>query len=218
MKFIQIEENVWGCIVSNGAFYLLKDNDGKIVFVDTGLRQFSKYRINKCLNTIGKEYKDIKSILLTHADGDHVGGLVHILRRCNPVIFASEETCSYLLHREMPEHYGRLNGLLRVIYFYSVPSIKIENIVTDNDYIDYCGGIHVYSTPGHCDGHLSFYLQKKSILFSGDLIVEKDGRVAPSPSIIAADSKKLQQSYEKMVSLNPKVICTGHSGKIVFGC
>lgn len=69
----------------------------------------------------------------------------------------------------------------------------------------------VIHTPGHTPGHCVFYWEKQGLLFSGDIDLTSFG---PWYGNINSDITQLITSIEKVIDLNPRVICSGHKGVI----
>src|SRR5574339_738864 len=73
-------------IVANS--YLIVDQEGLTV-IDTGLPRSEK-KILSYVASLGKQTKDIKRIILTHADLDHFGGLAALKRATGARTYASQ--------------------------------------------------------------------------------------------------------------------------------
>jgi len=69
----------------------------------------------------------------------------------------------------------------------------------------------VIYTPGHTPGHCVFYWEKESLLFSGDIDLTSFG---PWYGNVNSDITQLINSIERLIDLNPRVICSGHKGVI----
>ena len=69
----------------------------------------------------------------------------------------------------------------------------------------------VIHTPGHTPGHCVFYWEKQGMLFSGDIDLTSFG---PWYGNINSDITQLITSIEKLINLNPRVVCSGHKGVI----
>jgi ribonuclease/clavin/mitogillin len=69
----------------------------------------------------------------------------------------------------------------------------------------------VMHTPGHTPGHCVFYWEEQGILFSGDIDLTSFG---PWYGNINSDITQLITSIERMISLNPRLIYSGHKGVI----
>ncbi|MBI5715226.1 MAG: MBL fold metallo-hydrolase, partial [Chloroflexi bacterium] len=68
---MQITPNLHCIPLSIVNAFLIVEDDG-LTLVDTGLPKNEK-KILKYIEEIGRKPNDLKRILLTHADGDHVG-------------------------------------------------------------------------------------------------------------------------------------------------
>src|SRR3972149_4155604 len=68
-------------------FYLIVDGDG-LTLIDTGLPG-NDQRILKTITGIGRKPEDLKRIVITHADGDHVGSLAALQAVTGARVYAS---------------------------------------------------------------------------------------------------------------------------------
>ena len=194
--------------------YLLVDHDG-LTLIDTGLK--SNYRnIVQGIRAIGSQVNDLKNVLITHADLDHYGALGSFKQNSNVT------SCTSQLEAEAIEA-GRSSRVLKFnrnihnIIFQMIepvamraPTAKIDRILSPGDQLDIAGGMLVIDSKGHTPGHLSFYLPKQNILFSGDTIFLKKGKLIPSYGINCWDEGCAIESLEQQLKLSPRLICGGH--------
>jgi glyoxylase-like metal-dependent hydrolase (beta-lactamase superfamily II) len=137
-----------------GGAYFVKTNDGYIM-IDAGL---NIKNIENSLKKANINTNDVKCILLTHSDGDHVAGLT-LFPKAN--IYMSKD--------ELP----MINGTIRKSFFgyNSLPDgINTDEIITlSNGQELLLNGtkINCISAPGHTTG-LMMYLVDARYLFSGD--------------------------------------------------
>lgn len=73
--------------------YLIKGDNSLIT--DTGLPGLTK-KILKEINTLGVNEKDLKSILITHHDIDHIGNAKKIQDLTGAKLWASKEDAPYI--------------------------------------------------------------------------------------------------------------------------
>ncbi len=67
--------------------------------------------------------------------------------------------------------------------------------------------LQVFHTPGHTEGHLSFFFPEEEILFTGDYCLTKAGPWYGDPETSIDD---FISSVERLVSFNPSILVTGH--------
>lgn len=57
------------------------------------------------------------------------------------------------------------------------PPVRVDREVRDGDVLDFAGGAHVISTPGHTDGSIALHLPEHGVLLTGDIAAEYEGEV-----------------------------------------
>jgi glyoxylase-like metal-dependent hydrolase (beta-lactamase superfamily II) len=96
---MKINDNVYSLdFAAHSHVFLIKEHDG-FTMIDTGF----KTDINKIiaeLHSFAIGERDIKRILLTHGDVDHVGNLKNILGRLNCPVYADNEEIPYLAKKK----------------------------------------------------------------------------------------------------------------------
>ncbi len=175
----------------------------KIILVDTGRPGQGKGILNG-LKSMGIEPHDVKHILITHHDVDHVGSLAFLEQATGAKIWASKEDIPYI-YGEKSRH-----GIKKLISYI----MRVKNPGNINPYPEdgKIMDIEVISTPGHTPGHVC--LLYKDVLFIGDLFRTSNGKVSPMRSFMNWDDSILKQSIAKMDTYNFKYICPAHGGPI----
>ena len=157
--------------------------------------------------------KDIKDILITHQDTDHVGAI----EKGSDGLFSESTIYIGRIENEYLEHRKR-----RKVFWglYKLPRVHIDNkkVLIDEGQEFYIENIKVeaFLVPGHTWGHL-VYLIDDAYLFTGDTIwLGADGgyaflnTLAEDRNLQMKSLKKLEEILRKR-NLNLKII-TGHTG------
>ena len=193
--------------VANIYFYT---KDGHTIMIDAG---YNYDRLAEKMQWIGINSKDIKEILVTHQDTDHVGaieqGSDELFR--DATIYIGNVENEYLEGRKHRKVFWGLTTLPQVI-------INNPKILVEDGQIFYIGNIKIeaFLVPGHTWGHL-VYLVDDCYLFTGDTIwLGADGGYA-FLNTLAEDRKlqcqSLQRLKEILVKRNLQLkIITGHTG------
>ena len=204
-----IDERV-SCIreyVANIYFYT---KDGQTIMIDAG---YNYDRLAEKMQWLDISPKDIKDILITHQDTDHVGAI---------------EKGSNELFKEATIYIGRIENeylegkRTRKVFWglHKLPKVQIDNkkVLIDDGQVFYIGNIKIEAilVPGHTWGHL-VYLIDDAYLFTGDTIwFGADGGYAFLNNL--AEVRKLQvkslKRLEEIIrgkNLKLKII-TGHTG------
>ena len=201
-----IDERV-SCIreyVANIYFYT---KDGHTIMIDAG---YNYDRLAEKMQWLKINPKEIKEILVTHQDTDHVGAIEKGSDELfsDATIYIGKVENEYLEGRKHRKVFWGLTTLPQVI-------IKNPKILVEDGQIFYIGNIKIeaFLVPGHTWGHL-VYLVDDCYLFTGDTLwLGADGGYAFLNTL--AEDRKLQcQSLQRLKekrNLQLKII-TGHTG------
>jgi len=168
-------------------------SDDGVLLVDSGLDNCA-LEVKKLLKDLGGE--EIKYILNTHSDGDHILG--------NPIlgkdaIIIAHENC----REEMQNDNRYTNELLPTLTFKDELTIHFGSEV-----------IHLISMPCHTNGDVIVHFKKANILYVGDIIFSYSfPTIHPEKK---GNLDKLVQTYkdlQKMFPIETKVI-VGHGEDI----
>lgn len=197
--------------------YLIVDADG-LTLIDTGLPRNEK-TILAYVASLGRSARDVKRIILTHSDVDHVGSLAALHKLTGARTYASKiEADAIALGKPsripgMPVDASpimRLRLLLRRFLLKATP-FQVAEILTDGQVLPALGGLRVVETPGHTPGHISLFAPAEGILFCGDSMVTYDNNIDDEPRPAATwDQTIAQASIVRQSLLGAHIVCSGH--------
>ncbi len=176
----------------------------KPVLIDTGMSFAGKHMWRE-LDTLG--FSDIRHILLTHHDVDHIGNAARWQTETGAAVHASAEDIPFITGEQPRHSFKRYIGkLMRV----SVP----QNLQPFDSNAS-INGIQVIPTPGHTPGHVCFLY--KDVLFAGDLLENKKRALVPYPAPWDWDYKMMLQSVEAIAAYPFTWVCPAHGKPIRRG-
>lgn len=206
---LELTENAWQVDFPGVNAYLL-DDDGTLTLVDGG----TPWGVSKLAREIEEtEYAltDIERILLTHYDIDHVGGLVRL--GIDAPVYVGMPDGAFLTGRKQPPLTNPKGILQRVLGpFMRGHDLSIE-AVEDGDEI---GSFTAYHTPGHTPGHMAYLSESLSLGFVGDLIIEREGELVPSPWYLSYDAKRVTESIRDLADRQPAIETIGFGHGVPF--
>lgn len=205
----RIDERV-SCVreyVANIFFYT---KNGRTIMIDAG---YNYPRIKEKIEWLGVCAGDVKEILVTHQDTDHVGAVEEDSDGLfsSATLYVGEKENLYLTGEKRRKVFWGI---------YTLPQVKIPNkkiLVKENE-VFYIGDIKIEAIPvfGHTLGHLAYLIDDK-YLFTGDAIwLGADGGYS-FLNVLAHDNKlgkaSLAALKENLLKRNLRpVIITGHTG------
>jgi len=189
--------------------YLIVESEG-LVLIDAGMPRRASLVLDK-IQELNRQPGDLKHILITHADMDHAGSLAAIQAATGATVHAGAATAALLTQGKSPKHMPWLIQFIldTFIRYKSVSSAHIQEF-KDGDVLPFLGGLAVLASPGHTMDHHSFYSATAGILFAGDALNTRDGRIQPTPPRITADETAATRSAIRLLELAPALLACGH--------
>ncbi len=193
--------------------YMIRDED-RFTMIDAGLRLDAGKIIRFLVNNIQDPGK-LTQILITHADGDHFGGVNAIISKYPNVRVRASRIESGSIKKGVSSRKIQAKGCLGIIFslgsslFRSDPTPCIGDLEPEME-LPVLGGLRVLDTSGHTPGHISFFLLKHRILFAGDSILVHGEKLVPSTGANTWDMEKAKMAFDEQMALDPLIIAGGH--------
>jgi glyoxylase-like metal-dependent hydrolase (beta-lactamase superfamily II) len=194
--------------------FILVDEDG-LTLIDAGMPGSEK-KILGYLPDLGKNASDVKRIVLTHSDIDHVGGLAALAGASKARTYASGIEAEAIAVGK-PSRQIQASGfsLRRMLFallspFFKAKPFKVDEILTEGQILPVLGGLRVVETPGHTPGHISLYAEKATVLFCGDSMVSDESRLHDSRPEVTWNADQARESVRKQANLGATIVCSGH--------
>lgn len=197
---------------------LVVDTERGLTLVDTGMPGQAD-AIEAALAAEGFSLRDVRRIVLTHQDVDHIGSLAELKARTGAEAIAHNADAPYIEGKERlikspsPERLAE-NPAVKAVYD-AVGFAAIDRTVEDGDLLDVAGGVRVIFTPGHTPGHLCLFLERTKALIAGDALVSAEGNLQGPSEGATPDMATAKASVQKLAAL-PEVsaIVTYHGGLV----
>ena len=198
--------------------YLLIDPDG-LTLIDAGLPG-SHRKILRYLAGLGYAPTDLKRILITHADYDHVGGLAPLKKATGARVYASPVEAHAMAERRASRPVKPRRLVTRLLFglmarFFKPARIQTDELLSDGQILPLLGGLRVIETLGHTPGHISLFAPSAGILFCGDSIVSREDGLHGSSGANNWDQAKSNESVRRQAALGARIVCSGH-GQVVM--
>lgn len=130
-------------------------------------------------------------VLVTHAHGDHIGGVEAIRRRWPAVLFA-----------KFPDPVRDARYPIT-----NWRALKDEDVVRAGD-----GILEVIHTPGHAPDHVCFFEPNSAAMFGGDLLM--NGGTITIPVSSGGNLTQYLRSLRRVLALKPRRVLPGHGDEI----
>ncbi len=190
-----------------GHCYIVVDNE--LTLIDTGMPHKTKKILRYITNELQRTPSDLKTIILTHCDIDHIGNALELRNLTGAKIAAHPQDAEVIAGKK-----ARITprGGMRILFkllgsFMRVNPFQVDILINDNDSIS---GFTVFHMPGHTQGSIALYDSKRKVLFIGDTLGCRDGIVQGPSKSVTMDMKQAYRSIEKLKGLDFNVLLSGH--------
>lgn len=201
--------------------YLIEDERG-VTLIDAGIPGQWDDLIAE-LNAIGRPLEDIRGVILTHADSDHVGFAERLRQEAGATIYVHEADAAQArgeVKKKNPS-WGRVKiGPLFSFLWYagrrggmSVNPIKEVTTLSDGEILDLPGDPRIIHTPGHSPGSIAVHSPVVDALFVGDAMTTRHvltGAEGPQPAPFTLDASSALASLERWSDVNARWVLPGH--------
>jgi glyoxylase-like metal-dependent hydrolase (beta-lactamase superfamily II) len=204
-----IAPGLYGLIGGAVNVFVLEDGESGLTVIDAGLPG-NTGRVVELIHALGHSPQDVRHILITHSDTDHVGGLKALVDATGATVYASDESAGYLQHRASPPHLPMPPRLIAAVTNWFVRrAVTVDHCVSDGETLPIAGGIQVIATPGHTPDHMCYYWERERVLFAGDLLNNRSS-LTLTPDRITWKMATAHASARRVLQLDPALICMGH--------
>lgn len=202
------------------AAYLVVADDG-ITVVDAGLPGHWK-DLTRELRAIGRTVDDIRGVVLTHGDSDHLGFAERLRRDHGVPVYVHEADAERARTGEKPKTAA---GPLRIgptmgFFAYAlrkraVPTVYVSEVVEvcDGDVLDLPGSPVIVGMPGHSPGSIAVHVPLADAVFVGDALTTRHvltGREGLQPAPFTDDAAEASASLDRLAGLQASWVLPGH--------
>lgn len=196
----------------------------ELTLVDTGYPNFLPFIENEILKN-GYDMKNLKNIIITHYDIDHIGSLYDFKERYPHInLIASEVEAKYISGEMKSERLVQAEEMLEnmpiqeiefgkwfIQQLKNLKHVSIDEKVHDGDWIldNEC---RVVATPGHTSGHISLYFPRLKTVIAGDAAVIENHELLVANPHFCLNVEKAEQSLIKIKDLRAESYYCYHGG------
>ena len=195
---------------------LIVDEQNGNTLVDAGLPDHME-AISSALVEAGIGVRDLRRIIFTHQDLDHVGSGAALVRQSGARVLADSGDAPYIegslrLLKPSPEMLEQRPQMRKILE--GLEPVGIDEYVENGTRLALAGGTKVISTTGHTPGHISLYLERSKVLIAGDALRAERGSLnGPNPSM-TLEMRTALQSMRRLADLEIDTIVCYHGGVV----
>ena len=173
---------------------------GETFLIDTGFSRKAK-PILRTFRDARVPLTQVRKVLLTHHHIDHMGGAAYLQQQSRAPVGCHPEDAPYVDGR------ARAPMPLLMRLFVRVHPAPVATLLKDGDQV---GALRVVHAPGHTPGEVVFYEPARKVLFSGDAVVERKGKLTLPAPRVASNIAQAVDSLRLLRALEIDLLLPGH--------
>jgi glyoxylase-like metal-dependent hydrolase (beta-lactamase superfamily II) len=201
--------------------YLVEDA-GQITIIDAGLPGQWRELLDE-LGRMGRSLDDVRALLLTHGDTDHIGFAARLHRERGVPIYVHTLDAGRARGEIKKATTGwgpmKLRPLAGFIVYSAprgglrVPPVQELETIEAGATLDVPGAPRVIAMPGHTPGSVAYHLPTLDAVCVGDAMTTRSvltGAAGPGPAPFTLDPAQASVSIEQLATLDARWVLPGH--------
>jgi glyoxylase-like metal-dependent hydrolase (beta-lactamase superfamily II) len=201
--------------------YLIVDTDG-VTIIDAGLPGYWKLLTSE-LASIGKTLDDVRGLVLTHGDTDHIGFAARLNAEKGIAAYVHPADADRARLRVKKPNSGwgpmKIGPLARFLWYSArhgglrIPPAEHLQTLTPGEALDLPGAPRVIHTPGHTPGSVAVHVPSVDALFLGDAMTTRNvltGATGPKPAPFTLEPAQAIKSLAAVEAVDATWVLPGH--------
>lgn len=183
-----------------------------ITLIDAGLAGSSR-PLARALSGHDRSLRDVGRVICTHGHPDHAGGAAELATTGTEVLIHPADAAGMATgFRDLVARPSRSR-----LFAAMTPVPPATTDIVDGDVLDVLGGLEVIHTAGHTPGSVCLWAPRDGLLFVGDVLQRRFGRVVFASSLYSDDVRAARRSVQRLAGLDVKTIVFGHYPPVDVG-
>ena len=184
----------------------------RVTLIDAGLPGSSRL-LGRALAAHGHGLGDVERVICTHGHPDHAGGAAELAAGGTEILLhaADAEALSTGL-RDALRHPSRGRFFAAM-----TPEPPSTTPIADGDVLPVLGGLEVIHTPGHTPGSVCLWAPRDGLLFVGDVLQYRFGRIGFASRLYSDDHAAARRSVQRLADLDVRTVVFGHYPPLTVG-
>ncbi|HET9779422.1 MAG TPA: MBL fold metallo-hydrolase, partial [Propionibacteriaceae bacterium] len=201
--------------------YLVEDAAG-VTIVDAGLPGHWR-ELERELTQLGRSLDEVRGIVLTHGDTDHIGFAERLRQQKGIVVHVHELDAARARGEVKKPNAGwrriKVRPLLKFLLYSArrgglrIPPVREVTTFAEGEVLDLPGSPRIIHVPGHTPGSVAVHVPAVNALFVGDAMTTGDvltGEIGPRPAPFTLDPEAALASLAKLEAIPATWVLPGH--------
>jgi glyoxylase-like metal-dependent hydrolase (beta-lactamase superfamily II) len=200
---LEIAPNVFEIRLQRVRAHLIAEET--LTLIDTGLRG-SSAPIDRAIAAIGRSPSELRRVVCTHGHFDHAGGAAEL---------GARDGVEVLIHgADLANLPTTLANVVRQpsrrLFVALTPPVPHATELRDGDVLPVLSGLRVVHVPGHTPGSICLYAPGPRLVFVGDALQARLGRVGFASRLYSDDWLGARASVKRLAELDVETIVFSH--------
>jgi glyoxylase-like metal-dependent hydrolase (beta-lactamase superfamily II) len=177
----------------------------RLALIDCGYAG-SANRIGRAIAAQGREPSDLRLVVVTHGHPDHAGSARELAALGAAILIhpadAQRLSTTWRDVARRPSRGG--------VFAAMTPEPPAVQLIEDGDVLPMLGGLRVVHTPGHTPGSVCLYGARDRVVFVGDNLQRRFGRLSFASTLYSDDPALARRSMTRLAALDIETIVFGH--------
>jgi glyoxylase-like metal-dependent hydrolase (beta-lactamase superfamily II) len=183
-----------------------------LALIDCGYAGQSN-RIGRSIASHGRSISELTQVVITHGHPDHAGAARELALAGVPIrIHPADGAALAITWGDVLQRPSRGR-----VFSAMTPEPPHFEPIEDGDILPMLGGLQVVHTPGHTPGSVCLYGKRDRILFVGDSLQRRFGRVSFASSLYSDDHAAARRSVKRLAELDVEAIVFSHFAPLETG-
>jgi glyoxylase-like metal-dependent hydrolase (beta-lactamase superfamily II) len=173
----------------------------------------SERRIARAITAQGRDPAELRRVIVTHGHPDHAGS-AHALAGAAVSILIHPADAANLRVTWQDVVARPTRGR---VFSAMTPAPPSFQPIEDGDVLPMLGGLRVIHTPGHTPGSVCLYGARDRVLFVGDALQRRFGRVSFASGLYSDDHPAARRAVKRLAELDVERIVFSHFAPLEEG-
>jgi glyoxylase-like metal-dependent hydrolase (beta-lactamase superfamily II) len=196
--------------------------EGGVTIIDAGLPRYWSL-LERELAQLGRSLDDVRALILTHGDSDHIGFAARLSREKGIAAYLhpDDDKRAHLEVKKPSSGWGPVKiGPLAGFMWYSathgglrIPPAGELRPVADGQVLDVPGAPRIIHVPGHTPGSIAVHVPAVDALFMGDTMTTRNvltGVTGPKPAPFTLQPEQAVASLDRLGGIDATWVLPGH--------